>query len=51
MQYNIATTGDHVSLQIKEPDLPDDEQQREAILDHGALVQPELLLPDGYSPP
>lgn len=33
MQYDIATTGDHVSLQIKRPDLPDDEQQREAILD------------------
>ncbi len=33
MQDNTSTTGDHVSLLIQQPDLPDDEQQRDALLD------------------
>jgi hypothetical protein len=32
MQDNTSTTGDHVSLLIEQPDLPDDEQQCEALL-------------------
>lgn len=33
MQYDTSTTGGHVSLHIKQPDLPDDEQRRDAFLD------------------
>jgi len=32
MQDNTSTTGDHVSLLIEQPDLPDDEQRRDAFL-------------------
>ena len=32
VQDNISTTGDHVSLLIEQPDLPDDEQRRDAFL-------------------
>jgi len=33
MQYNISTTGDHVSLLIDQLGLPDDEQRRDAFLE------------------
>ena len=33
MRYDSSITGDHVSLLINHPDLPDDEQLCEAILD------------------
>lgn len=33
MQDDTSTTGDHVSLLIEQPDLPDDDQQRDALLD------------------
>ena len=32
MQDNTSTTGDHVSLLIEQPDLPNDEQRRDAFL-------------------
>jgi hypothetical protein len=33
MQDDTSTTGDHVSLLIKQPDLPDDDQRRDAFLE------------------
>jgi len=45
MQDNTSTTGDHVSLLIEQPDLPDDEQQREALLD-GVEAAVETVLAD-----
>lgn len=33
MQDDTSTPGDHVSLLIEQPDLPDDEQRRNAFLD------------------
>lgn len=33
MQDDTSTTGDHMSLLIEQPDLPDDEQRRDAFLD------------------
>jgi hypothetical protein len=33
MQYDTPTTGDHISLLIDQLDLPDDDQQRGALLD------------------
>ena len=32
MQHDNSTTGDHVSLLIEQPDLPDDEQRRDTLL-------------------
>lgn len=33
MQDDTSTTGDHVSLLIEQPDLPDNDQRRDAFLD------------------
>jgi hypothetical protein len=45
MQDNTSTTGDHVSLLIDQPDLPDDEQRRDAFL-NDLEVAVEAVLAD-----
>jgi len=47
MRYDSSTTGDHVSLLINHPDLPDDEQLYEAILDNIEAAVADVLADHG----
>jgi len=49
MQDITSTTGDHVSLFIEQPDLPDDEQQREALLDDVETAVEAVLADHGLN--
>jgi len=49
MQPDCSTTGDHVNLLIEQPDLPDDEQRRDALLDDLEAAVGEVLADHGLN--
>ena len=47
MSYNGSTTGDHVSVQLRSPGLPDDEQARSEFFDKLATAVETVLAEHG----